>query len=132
MRVMRRTVTRRNAGPHFQRRASLRHDVSVRGAVIVKVGDATRTAGCLILDLSLGGAKVELDEDGPLPDKVLLYESHRENVYECSIRWRDGRSVGLSFLDQIALSERRALISEVSHGVVESMRDLLNDNEPQT
>lgn len=63
---------------------------------------------------------------------MLLYEAHRENVYECSIRWRDGRSVGLSFLDQIALSERRALISEVSHGVVESMRDLLNDNEPQT
>jgi hypothetical protein len=118
MKVMGRTVTQL-----FQRRATLRHEVSVRGAIIDGSCDPARTIGCGIVDLSLGGAKIELDEDCPLPDRVMLYESSRENVYECSIRWRDGRTIGLGFVDIVSLSARRALISEASQGVVESMRE---------
>ena len=123
MRVMRRTVA-----PLFQRRATLRHDVSVRGAIIIKAGQATSTIGCLIIDLSLGGARVKLDEHNLLPSKVLLFEAHRENVYECSVRWQDGPAVGLSFLDQFTVSARRALIEEVSNGLLESIRERGDEN----
>jgi hypothetical protein len=107
---------------HFGRRATLRHDVRIRGAIIITLAGTTRTVGCLIIDLSLGGAKIELDKDWLLPDELLLFESHQENIYECSVRWKDGRTVGLSFLDQLNLSARRALIEEVSLGLVDAMR----------
>jgi c-di-GMP-binding flagellar brake protein YcgR len=123
MKVMRRTVA-----PQFQRRATLRHDVSVRGAIIVKLSLAMQTLGCLIVDLSLGGAKVKLDENYALPPKVLLFEAHRENVYECSVRWQDTQAVGLSFLDQFTISARRALLVEVSQGLVASMREQGDEN----
>jgi hypothetical protein len=38
------------------------------------------------------------------------------------VRWKDGRTVGLSLLDQLNLSARRALIEEVLLGLVEAMR----------
>lgn len=117
MKLERRAVT-----PLFQRRASPRHEVSVRGAIIIKLVEASRTAGCIIVDLSIDGAKVELDQDCDLPERVHLYESNCENVYECIIRWRQGRTLGLNFVDIASVSLRRKLIAEVSRGIVESMR----------
>jgi hypothetical protein len=110
--------------PMFQRRASLRHNVSLRGAVIVGAGDTARSLGCVIVDLSLGGARVELDEDCELPERVHLYEADCHNVYECTVRWRQGRLVGLGFVDLVTMAARRKLISKVSQGIVESMHDL--------
>lgn len=116
MRSMRRTVARQ-----FQRRATLRHEVSVQGAVIIKVGEASRSVGCRLVDLSLGGARIELEEDCILPEKVQLMESHRETVHECSVRWRNGRQAGLSFLNPATISLRKMLVEELSKGLVQSM-----------
>src|SRR5688572_29791771 len=79
-------VLRRPATGHLQRRATLRHDVSVRGKIIVS-GFSSWTLGCLVVDLSLGGARVTLDEHRSLPEKVMLFEAHQQNIYECDVRW---------------------------------------------
>jgi hypothetical protein len=116
MRAMRRNVARQ-----FQRRATLRHEVSVRGAVIIQVGEASRSVGCRLIDLSLGGARIELDEDCILPEKVKLTENCRGTVHECSVRWRNGREAGLGFLNPATLSQRKALIEELSQGIAKAM-----------
>ena len=121
-------VLRRPVAGHFQRRASLRHEVSVRGKIII-AGVPTQTVACSVVDLSLGGARVTLDEACSLPEKVMLFEAHQQNIYECIVRWQNGPTVGLNFLDQCNLSVRKALIADVSLGLAKSMIEELPDAE---
>jgi hypothetical protein len=100
---------------HYRARETTRHIVSVRGKVIIPAG-IPQVFGCLILDLSVEGAKIQLDDDHPLPDKIMLFESHRQNIYECVVRWRKERIAGVNFIDVCQNAVRRALLEECSLG----------------
>lgn len=102
----------------FRVRATPRHHVAIQGKLIIRAAVPTSFA-CMITDLSLGGAKVVLDEDHPLPGKVFLFESFHQNIYECSVQWRTERTLGLKFVDLASQADRRALIGCCSMGLTE-------------
>jgi hypothetical protein len=103
---------------HYRARETTRHIVSIRGKVIIPAG-IPQAFGCLILDFSVEGAKIQLDEDHPLPEKIMLFESHRQNIYECVIRWRKERVAGVNFIDVCQSALRRTLLEECSLGLLD-------------
>ena len=64
------------------------------------------SADCTILDLTEAGARVRLPVDLAAIDNVWLILITAAVAYRAELRWRDGRTLGLSF------SEHRDLKSE--------------------
>jgi hypothetical protein len=68
---------------------------------------------CTVRDLSLGGARLELDRAKPpvvseqLPDRVVLYVCPDRTDVECRVAWRDGRHFGVQFAGETRASTRR-------------------------
>ena len=88
-----------------------RESVSIKGKLVC-VADKSYTLDCMIVDLSQGGARVELREEGEIPDEVLLFEMDKQNIYECLVRWRKGRQAGLHFIDICSKAVRQALMDD--------------------
>lgn len=88
-----------------------RESVSIKGKLVC-VTDKSYTLDCMIVDLSQGGARVELREEGEIPEEVLLFEMDKQNIYECLVRWRKGRQAGLHFIDICSKAVRQALMDD--------------------
>ena len=99
-------------------RSENRHRVDIAGKLIL-LPRKTITIDCVIVDLSTNGAKVKLRDEQQLPVQVLLFESYKQNIYECRVKWQDQQKAGLSFVDVYAKSARRALIEDCSLGLIE-------------
>ncbi len=106
-------------------RSEGRHRVEIAGKLILPPQN-TITIDCLIIDLSIGGAKVELLEMRQLPIQILLFENLRQNIYECRVKWQDKQKAGLSFVDIYSKSARRALIDDYSLGLIENEQSSQN------
>jgi len=102
-----------------RRRLNVRKKVSIKGKVIFVAG-MSQTVDSMIVDLSPGGARVELCEDYVLPDEVLLFEANNQNVFECVVRWRKDRSAGLNFVDYCSKAVRLALLEDKALGLMEA------------
>ena len=103
-------------------RAETRHHVSIPGKLIIS-GLVPTTINCKIVDLSVGGAKLKLSEEFQLPERMLLFESYKQNIYECHIKWQKQLSVGVSFLDLYSNTARRTLIEDCSLGLLDTEED---------
>jgi hypothetical protein len=57
-------------------------------------------ADCTIVDLSKGGAKLQISEIYPLPGRFRLMQVKGGIVYEARLRWRRGDLTGVAFDDQ--------------------------------
>ena len=68
-----------------------------RGAVVH--GTTGRSYSCVIVDVSLGGARLQLFAPD-LPDTDLsLVDARRGTVHALRIAWRSGPFVGVAFVD---------------------------------
>ena len=54
-------------------------------------------ADCTIVDLSKGGAKLQISEIYPLPGRFRLMQVKGGIVYEARLRWRRGDLTGVAF-----------------------------------
>ena len=97
-----------------ERRAEPRFETKLR-AVLFTVTTNTRFEGT-IANLSDSGARIEIDagQDAMLaflpPGERLRLVLRTENVYECELRWKQSRSVGLQFIN---LATRSSLLSRM-------------------
>ena len=90
------------------RRSDPRHEVRIPGKLILAEG--ARTLDCLILDMSKGGARVSVGVQMDLPEKVYLWQSAADAVFDCEVRWRESKYVGLRFVDTCGRRKRKALL----------------------
>jgi len=66
------------------------------GALFFDTSRHRQVIGCKISDLTESSARIILTKDTLLPvERIALFESCRGNVYDCTIRWRDGNELGL-------------------------------------
>jgi hypothetical protein len=56
----------------------------------------------LVRDISLGGARLEVDETFALSTEFALEIPQRGAMLLCELRWRNGDRVGVKFLDRHA------------------------------
>lgn len=83
------------AAPSKEKRAHPRQPVMRRGVVLDSV--SRKSFGCLIVDVSLGGARVQLIAPG-LPDKGLtLVDREAGQSHDLRIVWRHGPFMGVAF-----------------------------------
>jgi PilZ domain len=88
-----------------EHRKSTRRAVS-QGARIALV-DGSILGTCLVCDLSVTGARLELEPPVfPVPDHFLLLLSYDGRLRrQCSVVWRKGDSVGVEFIADRASSK---------------------------
>ena len=81
--------------PSSEKRAQPRQAVMRRGVVLDSAGH--RSFGCLIVDLSIGGAKLQLFAPG-LPNSGLsLIDRQAGRSHDLTIIWRQGPFLGVAF-----------------------------------
>lgn len=81
----------------------------------VWAGDPSLALACTVRDLSLTGARMELDYQGfrpgkapvAIPDRLTAYFCPQQIEIDCEVVWRDGRHFGVTFLGQARPSARR-------------------------
>lgn len=93
-----------------ERRSQQRYNVRLDGELIWDNG-AERKA-CVILDLSLDGAKVDIGYFMALPKHLFFLEKSRGTLFECQVRWQQAGQLGLHFIDVGTRAARRALIDQ--------------------
>lgn len=90
------------------RRAHPRHAVHLEGKLILAEG--ARALDCTILDISEAGARVSVGVAMDLPEKVYLWQPSADSVFDCEVRWREAKYVGLHFVDTCGRQKRQALL----------------------
>jgi hypothetical protein len=76
-------------------RGSRRRRVLKR-ATILGSGTASEI-GCVVRNVSDGGAEIVVSPDVPVPERFLLYVPTDGIAYRAELRWRRGDRAGLSF-----------------------------------
>jgi hypothetical protein len=94
------------------RREHRRTEVSFETHVFVR-GRLPTLLPCNVLDISSGGAKVQIGVPYALPRQVFLLRDERENIYECETVWQDEQTAGLAFVDLCARAKRDELLEEI-------------------
>jgi hypothetical protein len=72
-----------------------------------------KVIACRILDVSAGGAKIEMDIHYLLPPQLVLLRGEHENMYECQVAWQDGRKAGLKFLYLCPWPTHQAIMTDM-------------------
>jgi hypothetical protein len=96
----------------IDRREHRRTEVAFETCVFVRRRSPTLIP-CNVLDLSAGGAKVQIGVPYALPRQVFLLRDERENIYECETVWQDEQTAGLAFVDLCARAKRDELLKEI-------------------
>jgi len=79
------------------RRISPRLQVQEKGKILFI--DQPCFVECIIRNISEDGALLSLIVAVPLPRVVLLWEQQTGKFYECGVKWRKDRMVGVNFID---------------------------------
>lgn len=91
----------------INRRVSNRRPMKLDGAITV---DSSNWIDCTVLDMSAGGAQLEIHSEGlrshgrdPVPERFFLVIDNllERVVVECYVRWRNGLRAGVLFLGPI-------------------------------
>ena len=94
------------------RREHVRDQVSIKACLLLR-DEKPKIITCRIIDISEGGAKVELAVIHPLPPQVFLVKDEDEIIYECEPAWQNGQLGGLMFLDLCAGAKRQELLEDL-------------------
>lgn len=62
-----------------------------------RVGDGKNAARCIIRDLSVTGAAIEVDSQGDVPDTFTLVVPEDDLILPSRVVWRRGYRVGVTF-----------------------------------
>jgi hypothetical protein len=65
----------------------------------IRFNGGLRSLECLVRDISLTGARLELSEAITLPERFELYLPHQDITHNASIEWRRGDQLGVTFGD---------------------------------
>lgn len=60
-----------------------------------------------IVNISVGGAQVEVAYPQDGPPTIILHERANDELYDCELCWNSGHSIGLQFLDMFGPARRR-------------------------
>lgn len=93
-----------------EKRAFARHQVRNAGRIIFF--DAPCFVQCVIRNISADGALVCMQLSIALPREVVLWEESTGRCYECRVKWRNDRMVGLHFTDVCGREERSTLLEK--------------------
>lgn len=77
-----------------------------------------RSSACRILDVSLGGAKVQVANPSDIPSPVTL-KIDRFGEFPCEIQWRQGDYLGLRFL-----ADQETVANTIGQAVPQILRDI--------
>ncbi len=96
----------------IDRRESPRQDTNLRARVFYGPALA-HWADCSIVDLSKGGARLQISSIYPLPPRFVVLQLQGGVVYDVRTRWRRGDMTGVAFdaQTQIATSTEERLAS---------------------
>jgi hypothetical protein len=87
----------------YEARSSKRRMV-LHGARLAGI-DGSVLEGCRLVDISAGGARLEVDNPAGLPDQFVLLLSRDGALHrQCAVVWRSENSVGVEFVRQLPKS----------------------------
>ena len=86
---------------HAEGRAHLREEVMRRGVVVH--GSTGVSFTCTIVDISLGGARIQLYAPELPESDLTLIDAAMGTVHELRIAWRNGPFVGVEFTASVDL-----------------------------
>ena len=101
------------------RRISPRLQVQEKGKILFI--DQPCFVECIIRNISEEGALLSLIVSVPLPRVVLLWEQQTGKLYECGVKWRKDRMVGVHFTDVCARSRDLGRARSISDGAASSI-----------
>ncbi len=81
---------------NIDRRESPREDTNLRARVFYGPGMA-HWADCSIVDLSKGGARLQISSIYPLPPRFIVLQLQGGMAYDVRTRWRRGDMTGVAF-----------------------------------
>ena len=64
----------------------------------LRIEGAPSDIGCIVLDLSLGGARLHLHNAWESFERCQLYIETEDVRHTCEVVWRDGSEVGVRFV----------------------------------
>jgi hypothetical protein len=99
------------------RRISPRLQVQEKGKILFI--DQPCFVECIIRNISEDGALLSLIVSVPLPRVVLLWDTGK--LYECAVKWRRDRMVGVHFTDVCARSRNMRRAPSISDGATSSI-----------
>ena len=79
-----------------ERRADQRHRVLKGGTL--QFNNGYSSLECVIRDLSATGARIQMGETFGVPSRFTMSISGETKRIEASLRWRNSRNIGLTFL----------------------------------
>ncbi len=85
------------AGRTTNRRQHIRHRTLKRGQLVVS--DGSSTVDCIIRDVSMGGARVAVEGQFLVPDRMELFIPDGDRRRPVEKRWQRDDQLGLMFLD---------------------------------
>jgi hypothetical protein len=97
-----------------EKRAAARRRTHLRGAKLLSVRNRP-LAECTFYDVSMNGARLRLQTNIPLPNRIRVYDAIRETIRVADIIWRDRLELGLRFASGplfINESEKRELAKD--------------------
>ena len=100
---------------YLDRREHARESANLRARVFYGQGMA-HWADCMIVDLSKGGARLQISSIYPLPSRFVVLQLLGGVVYDVRVRWRRGDMTGVSFDAQTQIEsskeERLAIVHQ--------------------
>jgi hypothetical protein len=78
---------------HTESRKTSRHRVLETG--LIRFGDLS--VSCVLRNFSEAGAALEASPRDLIPDRFTLIVVRKKRIYSCSVIWRRGSRVGVSF-----------------------------------
>lgn len=91
------TLPRQHSAWRVNHRRKRRRVVYMGARIAIK--DRPELIDCRIIDVSPGGARLDLPQDIEVPDHFVLILSHDMNLRrQCSVVWRSPPSVGVEFI----------------------------------
>jgi hypothetical protein len=94
----------------LERRSQQRYEVRLDGELIWDNGAQRKS--CVILDLSVDGARIDTGYFISLPKNLFFLEKARGTLFECQVRWQQAGQLGLHFIDVSSRAARRTLIDQ--------------------
>jgi hypothetical protein len=85
----------------------------------IRYHNRTRSVDCVVRNISLSGARLEVDPTFALPNEFELDIPHRGAVLQCLLKWRKEGAAGVKFLN--------SMVSDSPHAA-QSTEDLRHEN----
>jgi hypothetical protein len=76
----------------------------IRRQRVLKTGkiifsDGNSVVDCVIRNLSVAGARLELSNTVSVPQEFTLLDAHAGRSYSAKVAWRRGETMGIEFID---------------------------------